>query len=115
RSATRAADDGRTLHGESGYLRLVGDGAVEMVVAHGFGGVEVAGGLVADPASPASADPHRTGLGVGRGGDVDPAGSMWWGQPSACSRSASAVSRWPSMRWRCGTRRRQPVRPNSRW
>ena len=46
RSATRAVDDGRTLHGETGFLRLVGDGVVELVVAHGFGLVEIAEGLV---------------------------------------------------------------------
>ena len=46
RSATRAADDGRTLHGESGFLRLVGDGMVELVVAQGSGLVEVAEGFV---------------------------------------------------------------------
>lgn len=48
RSATRAADDGRTLHGESGFLRSLGDGSVELVVAQGSGVVEVAEGLVDD-------------------------------------------------------------------
>jgi uncharacterized protein YceH (UPF0502 family) len=46
RSATRAVDDGRTLHGESGFLRLVDDGLVELVVAQGSGLVEIAEGLV---------------------------------------------------------------------
>ena len=45
RSATRA-EDGRTLHGESGFLRLVGDGLVELIVAQGSGIVEVAEGLL---------------------------------------------------------------------
>lgn len=45
RSATRARDDGRTLHGESGFLRVTGDGTVELVVAQGSGLVEVAEGL----------------------------------------------------------------------
>ncbi|HEY4376071.1 MAG TPA: DUF480 domain-containing protein, partial [Acidimicrobiales bacterium] len=46
RSATRATDDGRPLHAESGWLRLVGDGWVELVVAQGSGLVEVAEGLL---------------------------------------------------------------------
>lgn len=48
RSATKATDDGRTLHGESGFLRSLGDGSVELVVAQGSGIVEVAEGLVDD-------------------------------------------------------------------
>lgn len=48
RSSTRAADDGRALHGESGFLRLLGGGEVEMVVAAGPGIVETASGLVDD-------------------------------------------------------------------
>lgn len=46
RSSTRASDDGRTLHGESGFLRLVGDGRVELVVAHGSGVVEAIEGTI---------------------------------------------------------------------
>ena len=46
RSATRARDDGRTLHGESGFLRVVGDGLVELVVAQGAGLIEAAEGVV---------------------------------------------------------------------
>ena len=46
RSATKASDDGRTLHGESGFVRLVGDGLVELVVAQGAGLVEITEGLV---------------------------------------------------------------------
>jgi uncharacterized protein YceH (UPF0502 family) len=45
RSATRA-EDGRALHGESGFLRLVGEGLVELIVAQGSGIVEVAEGLL---------------------------------------------------------------------
>ncbi|MCU1455235.1 MAG: bioC 2 [Acidimicrobiales bacterium] len=47
-SATRAVDDGRALHGERGFVRLLADGSVELVVAHGFGVVEVAEGFVED-------------------------------------------------------------------
>ncbi|MDQ6697793.1 MAG: FABP family protein [Actinomycetota bacterium] len=46
RSATSAAEDGRSLHGESGWLRIVGDGAVELIVAQGPGVVEIAEGFV---------------------------------------------------------------------
>ncbi len=46
RSATRATDDGRALHSESGFLRAIGDGAVELVVAQGAGLVEIAEGIV---------------------------------------------------------------------
>jgi uncharacterized protein YceH (UPF0502 family) len=49
RSSTRATDDGRALHSESGFLRAVGDpadGRVELVVAQGAGIVEIAEGLV---------------------------------------------------------------------
>ncbi len=51
RSATRASDDGRTLHGESGFWRATGPGEaglapVELVVAQGSGIVEAADGVV---------------------------------------------------------------------
>ncbi len=46
RSATRGADDGRVLHGEVGWLRVVGDGQVELIVAQGSGLVEIAEGIV---------------------------------------------------------------------
>jgi uncharacterized protein YceH (UPF0502 family) len=46
RVTTRAADDGRGLHAESGFLRLTDDGEVELVLATGAGIVEVSTGLV---------------------------------------------------------------------
>ena len=45
-STTTAADDGRRLHAESGFLRLTGDGGVELTVAAAPGVVEVCSGLV---------------------------------------------------------------------
>jgi uncharacterized protein YceH (UPF0502 family) len=46
RVTTRAADDGRGLHAEAGFLRLTDDGEVELVLATGSGLVEVSTGLV---------------------------------------------------------------------
>lgn len=46
RTSTRAADDGRGLHAEAGFLRLTDDGGVEMVLATASGLVEVHSGVV---------------------------------------------------------------------
>jgi len=43
---TWALDDGRPLHSETGYLRHTGEGAVELVLAHPTGIVEVYTGEV---------------------------------------------------------------------
>jgi len=45
---TEAADDGRPLHTEMGYLRGVGDGRVELVVAQHIGFAEISVGSVRD-------------------------------------------------------------------
>jgi hypothetical protein len=43
---TARSDDGTPLHAESGFLRPGGPGRLELVLAHGFGVVEVAEGTV---------------------------------------------------------------------
>jgi len=43
---TWALDDGRPLHGESGFWRMAGSGRVELVVAHPNGHAEVAEGTL---------------------------------------------------------------------
>ncbi|QYG95623.1 FABP family protein [Iamia sp. SCSIO 61187] len=46
RTSTRAADDGRGLHADAGFLRLTDDGGVELVLATASGLVEVSSGVV---------------------------------------------------------------------
>jgi hypothetical protein len=48
RSRTRDATTGEPRHAESGFLRAGADGAVELVVAHTFGIVEVGSGTFAE-------------------------------------------------------------------
>lgn len=43
---TQAADDGRPLHAEMGYLRIAGENAVEFVIAQPTGFAEIATGRV---------------------------------------------------------------------
>jgi hypothetical protein len=43
---TEAIDTGQPMHGEAGYLRLVGDGRVEFVIAQPIGYAEVSLGRV---------------------------------------------------------------------
>ena len=43
---TEAIDTGQPLHGEAGYLRLVGDGRVEFVIAQPIGFAEISLGRV---------------------------------------------------------------------
>lgn len=57
RSVTRSADDGRSLHGESGWLRLVDAESVELVVAQGPGLVELDEGVI-------ESDPDGSSLGL---------------------------------------------------
>jgi len=43
---TEAIDTGQPMHGEAGYLRLVGEGRVEFVIAQPIGYAEIAPGRV---------------------------------------------------------------------
>jgi hypothetical protein len=43
---TEAIDSGQPMHGEAGYLRLVGDGLVEFVIAQPIGYTEISLGRV---------------------------------------------------------------------
>ena len=43
---TEAMDTGQSLHGESGYLRTVGDGRVEFVIAQPIGFAEISLGRI---------------------------------------------------------------------
>jgi nitrobindin-like protein len=61
---TRAVDDGRPLHGETGYLRVPAEGLVELVLAHPTGVTEIEEGTLS--ASGSSIEMDLTATEIGR-------------------------------------------------
>lgn len=61
---TKAADDGRPLHGESGYLRVPSLGRAELVVAHPTGVTEVEEGALSVRGSTIDMDLLATAIGL---------------------------------------------------
>jgi THAP4-like, heme-binding beta-barrel domain len=60
---TTAADDGRPLHAETGYLRLPTSGRIELVLAHPTGITEVAEGTVTGDGGALSIELTSTAIG----------------------------------------------------
>ncbi|MFC9997488.1 peroxynitrite isomerase [Nocardia sp. NPDC127526] len=46
RQRTRAADDGRPMHSETGYLRAIGGDRIELILAHPTGITEICEGTI---------------------------------------------------------------------
>jgi hypothetical protein len=60
---TNAADDGRPLHAEVGYLRVPAPGRIELVLAHPTGITEIAEGTVTGAGGSLSIQLLSTGIG----------------------------------------------------
>ena len=61
-STTRAADDGRGLHVETGYLRIIGPDRIELVVAAAPGIVETCAGPIRDEGTGTELTLRSTGV-----------------------------------------------------
>ena len=61
---TRAADDGRPLHAEAGYLRVPAPGRIELVVAHPTGVTEIDEGTLAADGDGLAIDVASTSIGL---------------------------------------------------
>ena len=60
---TKAADDGRALHAETGYLRMPSPGRLELVLAHPTGIVEVEEGILSVAGTAIEMDLNTTAIG----------------------------------------------------
>lgn len=61
---TRAADDGRALHAETGYLRVPAPNRIELVIAHPTGVTEIDEGTVSADGDVLSIEVDSTSVGL---------------------------------------------------
>ncbi|MEZ0356249.1 peroxynitrite isomerase [Mycobacterium sp. SA01] len=61
---TRATDDGRPLHAETGYLRVPSPGRIELVVAHPTGVTEIDEGTLSETGDGLAIDLDSTAIGL---------------------------------------------------
>ncbi|MGW5573804.1 peroxynitrite isomerase [Nocardia thailandica] len=64
RQRTRAADDGRGLHAETGYLRSPAPGRVELILAHPTGITEICEGTVTETTDGVRLELNSTNIGL---------------------------------------------------
>lgn len=61
---TKASDDGRPLHAETGYIRVPSPGRVELVLAHPTGITEIQEGTLSVSGSTVQIELHATTIGL---------------------------------------------------